>query len=524
MKYMRSLYCASALAAVGLVVGLIAGCNQNQSSSASQFKPVEKTSFNEVTSQLDPGGDLYLYLGTAQWLDGLSTKIGVWKTGFSSIPDMNAHDVSNINNAFDIVTRLVKDSGIEEVSGVGLSSVKIEKDMYRNKMLIHHYPGKGNGFLWKLSGKEPHTLNGLDMLPSDTAIAIFSDLDLPLVWTNVEKEVSQSQIPEAQDFINKLPTEFEQKTGVKWNDLLHSLGGEFGFVMTLNPSNNVVLPIPEMVVQIPDPKILIAIKVNDDTIFNRIDTELKSNQQVISINKTDLKMRTMPVPLPLPIALRPTAASSGGYLLIASSDSLINEVIAVKTGKSPGLKSTDEFKHLSKNIPEKGNQFTFVSQRFADTLLHVQHQMLAKAGDKGAKTEWLQSLMTNQPSFAYSVSANTSEGVLMVANSSQSQATSALLLPTVAASGAIAAIAIPNFVKARTTSKQNACINNLRKIDAAKQQWALENHKKESDTPKKEELTPYLHDSWPTCPDGGTYTLNAINQAPECSISGHQLQ
>ena len=40
------------------------------------------------------------------------------------------------------------------------------------------------------------------------------------------------------------------------------------------------------------------------------------------------------------------------------------------------------------------------------------------------------------------------------------------------------AIAIPNFVKARDVSMQNACINNLRQIDAAKQQWALENGKK----------------------------------------------
>src|ERR1039458_8348824 len=40
------------------------------------------------------------------------------------------------------------------------------------------------------------------------------------------------------------------------------------------------------------------------------------------------------------------------------------------------------------------------------------------------------------------------------------------------------AIAIPNFVKARDVSMMNACINNLRQIDAAKQQWALESGKK----------------------------------------------
>ena len=50
------------------------------------------------------------------------------------------------------------------------------------------------------------------------------------------------------------------------------------------------------------------------------------------------------------------------------------------------------------------------------------------------------------------------------------------IMIVVAIIGLLAAIAIPNFVKARETAQQNACINNLRQISAAKQQWALENN------------------------------------------------
>src|SRR5438270_14073890 len=56
------------------------------------------------------------------------------------------------------------------------------------------------------------------------------------------------------------------------------------------------------------------------------------------------------------------------------------------------------------------------------------------------------------------------------------------IMIVVAIIGLLAAIAIPNFVKARTTSQQNACINNLRQYDGAVQQWALENKKQSSDT------------------------------------------
>ncbi len=48
------------------------------------------------------------------------------------------------------------------------------------------------------------------------------------------------------------------------------------------------------------------------------------------------------------------------------------------------------------------------------------------------------------------------------------------IMIVVAIIGLLAAIAIPNFVKARQTAQSNACLNNLRIVDAAKQQWALE--------------------------------------------------
>ena len=49
----------------------------------------------------------------------------------------------------------------------------------------------------------------------------------------------------------------------------------------------------------------------------------------------------------------------------------------------------------------------------------------------------------------------------------------------VAIIGLLAAIAIPNFVKARTSAQKNACIANMRQIEGAKEQWALENKKTE---------------------------------------------
>lgn len=94
------------------------------------------------------------------------------------------------------------------------------------------------------------------------------------------------------------------------------------------------------------------------------------------------------------------------------------------------------------------------------------------------------------------------------------------IMIVVAIIGLLAAIAIPNFVKARTTAQMNACINNLRQIDGAIQQWALE-EKKASDEPVVEaNVTPYLKNSV-SCPAGGTsfgdsYELTTVNASPTC--------
>ncbi len=90
----------------------------------------------------------------------------------------------------------------------------------------------------------------------------------------------------------------------------------------------------------------------------------------------------------------------------------------------------------------------------------------------------------------------------------------------------LAAIAIPNFVKARDVAQRNVCINNLRMIDAAKQQWALENKKSEYDVPTPEDLEPYIKGGFASlhCPKDGIYTINRVGVAPSCSVPEHILR
>jgi alanyl-tRNA synthetase len=75
--------------------------------------------------------------------------------------------------------------------------------------------------------------------------------------------------------------------------------------------------------------------------------------------------------------------------------------------------------------------------------------------------------------------------------------------------------------------KQNAdlniCINNLRQVGGAKQQWALANQRASTTIPTAQDVAAFMKDGFTECPAGGTYTLNAVGASPTCSISNHAL-
>jgi hypothetical protein len=89
------------------------------------------------------------------------------------------------------------------------------------------------------------------------------------------------------------------------------------------------------------------------------------------------------------------------------------------------------------------------------------------------------------------------------------------------------ATAAANATTATQTRWRNACISNLRQIDAAKNQFALENKKTNGDTVTEADLKPYIKldasGNFPKCPAGGKYTIGKIGENPTCSIDGHVL-
>ena len=99
------------------------------------------------------------------------------------------------------------------------------------------------------------------------------------------------------------------------------------------------------------------------------------------------------------------------------------------------------------------------------------------------------------------------------------------IMIVVAIIGLLAAIAVPNFVQARNNARKNACINNLRLLQAAKDQYAIENNQSDTMTPGNGDISPYFKstqlgtDGLPKEPTGGAYDPGAVNAVATCDVA-----
>jgi prepilin-type N-terminal cleavage/methylation domain-containing protein len=114
--------------------------------------------------------------------------------------------------------------------------------------------------------------------------------------------------------------------------------------------------------------------------------------------------------------------------------------------------------------------------------------------------------------------------LMTIASPNKAAFTLVELMIVVAMIGLLAAIAVPGFVRARTQSQTNACINNLRQIDDAAQQWALDNRQAANATVAFTDIQSYLKGGI-VCPSAGpattfadSYTLTTVSNKPACNV------
>ncbi|MCX6553446.1 MAG: hypothetical protein NTZ12_00300 [Candidatus Aminicenantes bacterium] len=132
-------------------------------------RSAEDNTYWQVTAKLDQGGEAFAYLHTekitaafTRLLANLEKKLIPAATGPQ---DKTAQ-------AFYVLNMLLKGYGLEEIGGLGFSSITLQPGLHRNRVVIFHRPGRNQGLIWNISGPTPRYLDELDLLSDDTAIRL----------------------------------------------------------------------------------------------------------------------------------------------------------------------------------------------------------------------------------------------------------------------------------------------------------------------------------------------------------------
>jgi hypothetical protein len=381
--------------------------------------------------------------------------------------------------------------------------------LFRQKVLLHHVAGAGKGFAWSMFGRSPHALAGMDMLPANTALAAFGDLDLNQLWEVIERQLEESGIPEAAEAARVLPQRLEKQTQVPWQRWMDSFGGEVGVALTLDETHHVTIPAgPRNSFDLPSPGLLVAVKVNNDLLYDQVSSKLKTNPKAVSTEEGGLKLTSMPLPLPLPVAFEPTVASSGGYFYFATSPELVRTVQAVRQGKSPGLKTSPEFKELARYLPPEGNQFFYVSQSLGKLVMDFQTQALGEAPLPEEQRTVLRNLLdANGPKHSLSIGAHTATG-WQSTSAGRNETPYALLLAPVGATAFGAGLLLPALAKAKSRAQTISSVNQVKQLGLAARLYSNDHNNKFPNAP-----------SW--CDDLKNYVGNPkVYKAPNDSGAG----
>jgi hypothetical protein len=339
-----------------------------------------KSSFEAVAARLDPNGHLYAYLSTEQALarldEGLEGLITLAKTGTEaggSLMD-NPFVAPIIEGVLSVVEPAYRQSGIGEISGVGMSSLAMEEDLWRSKMFVHHQPGKGSGLIWDVFGEQPHTLEVLSLAPDNTAALMHSDLDVKRVidWA----DTVFGEMLGGESIMANAPPQVQ--------DILDSFGNEAGFLMTLDSENKMTLPgfmfDREEDLELDGVAFALLVRVNDDSLMKMLGEVMGGGFGAPPGTKVGgVTIHSIPLPIPLPIKmdLSPCYFQVGDYMVLSSAESLAKRMAEAHGGKGR-LADDADFKALAKGLSLKANGIYYADPQATEWGLEINELGLNK--------------------------------------------------------------------------------------------------------------------------------------------------
>jgi hypothetical protein len=340
-----------------------------------------KSSFEAVAARLDPNGHLYAYLSTEQALakldETLEGLISMAKNGTEAVGGGlmdNPFVAPIVEGVLGVVEPAFRKSGVGEISGVGMSNLALEEDLWRSKMFVHHQPGKGSGLIWDMFGEQPHTLEALSLAPDNTAALVHSDLNVKRVidWA----DAVFGEMLGGESIMANAPPEVQ--------DILDSFGNEAGFLMTLDSENKMTLPgfmfDRQDDLELDGVAFALLLRVNDDTLMEILGEAMGGGfgaPEGTKVGGVTIHSIPLPIPLPIKMDLSPCYFQVGNYMVLSSAESLAKRMAEAHGGKGR-LVDDANFKALAKGLSLKANGIYYADPQATEWGMQINELSMGK--------------------------------------------------------------------------------------------------------------------------------------------------
>ena len=479
-------------------------------------QPAAGGDYRTVTSKLDAGGSYFMYMetrGSVERIAGLFDKL------VQSTPD---------NPEALFIPRLVRSGGlvlgINSIEAVGGSEVALPDGGSRQKSYLLMRKPEG---LFALLGKPTGPMDIARFAPADAAVASVKSLNYDRIIPLVRRVATIISREQGDSAITEVLTQAKQG-GVDLEAMLASLEGETLFWLRLDESNKVTIPMKGGQVTFARPGAMLALRTRGSVVFDTLKRIAdKKPEEVAWLKSENGTQMLLPKTPDNPWGLKPMLVYHDNLLIVATSADDLK--LAEHAAKTIGVFESAEFTKVAAGMPATPSTMGYISPRVSAFVKNVLGQLESKADD--SEIAGVMSTIRGVTDTALPGkdglamwSAWDADGLLMVWQGDKMGMQ--MSQSNVALAGVVVAIAVPAFLRARENSRGQVCQENLSKMDGAKEQWALEFRKPMGTTVTMENLIRpdgaaagmgYLK-RIPTCPSGGTYHLNAVGEAPTCSI------
>lgn len=467
--------------------------------------------FTLVHQYLEEGGTYYHSHVVAGQTKFVVDAIGEMETGDEVADELVAN-----------ISAFLNDTGLTAMTSVGASAVPRVDGLTNTKVFWGVPKQSQSAPLWRaIYGQAPPKANYLRYLPAQTAAALQVNMDADSVWGIVKNLIT---LFGEDDSLEETLADWEDEE-LAPQRIFETLTGHIVMSLQLDSEAKFPVPMPGGMMPVPMPGGLFALGLDKRTAVEEVHTLLSDEGAPFTRSERQILGRSAIVYTPreaTPIALLPTFVETDGTLLIATTPEIMKNALS-SYDNGDGLATSSGFRAIYGDRLDRRRALGYVGK--PATAVYNEAVKSLKSAPQAPMGGLLAALLQPQPEreSGWILTAE-KDGFLLSGVGSGILAPALTQQNGVMALPMLASIGVPRFVRARRYARVNSCINNLRMIDAAKEQWALENNKREGDIPKEEDIAPYIKGgTLPICPAGGNYTIGPIGIDPTCTQPRHRL-